>query len=116
MKILLEEGEGRLVKAGTIRVEAGLCLVGDPCHIVEEDGGIHGLGWTEFVASFAPKGDQQFSAAGEENEGVLAYTGLGDGLYSVYAVMNEGRCMGLVVDFGPDEDSHRAAINEGRAH
>jgi len=71
---------------GKIGVDAGMCWVGDPSYILPDDASERPGLWKKLTAlisnkSFAPMNYE----AGAEGLGVCVSSGYGDGVYSVYA-------------------------------
>ncbi len=98
-----------MVHIGNFAVDSGQAMIGDPCYLDE---------WKPWDSE-AVKFDEHPKHAGEygylgacnatltegygelnRGSGVVFTTGYGDGLYPVYAIMNEdGRIAGVFVDF-----------------
>ena len=97
-------------KIGVIGVDAGLCWLGDPCYIISEDATKKWPKWLDFCDSIDqtkyPTAQQYNYPMGHPGLGVLVSTGWGDGVYPVYAEIEEGRVKSVTVDFfgGEDED------------
>ena len=76
-------------KIGKIGVDSGLCWIGDPCYINEEDN--HPLkNWHKFLDIFYGEDESTFARSfkyekGHEGLGVCVSTGYGDGSYNIYA-------------------------------
>ena len=112
------ERESAFQEVGIIGVDAGLCMVGDPCYIKSEDHPAHD--WSKFCSMIAgqyPTVHQLNYAAGHEGLGVVVSTGYGDGCYPVSVVYgDEGRVSEIRIDFmGEDpglEDEDRDALEE----
>ena len=95
--------------AGHIGVDAGLCWIGDPCHIIHstDDNSVAlGKDWGEFCDKTSDgrldhNGYQSFNyPAGHEGLGVVTSTGWGDGTYPVYVKKNkEGRVVEVRIKF-----------------
>jgi hypothetical protein len=92
-----------LILVGHFSVDSGQAMIGDPCYLDNWQP------WDSDKNSF----DEHMQKAGEyDNYGelgnssaVVFSTGYGDGLYPVYAEINEdGRVAKIVVDFIGDED------------
>ena len=98
-----------LILAGSIAVDSGQAMVGDPCYLDKwntnendewnlegkiGDYSYHGASATTLANSFGQLG---FA------DSVVFNTGYGDGLYPVYVQMNEdGRVSKVVIDFEGD--------------
>jgi hypothetical protein len=78
---------------GTIGVEAGLCWIGDPCYIIqnEEAGKPKEIKtWDNFCDAMSGVDTKSFNyAMGHEGLGVCVSTGFGDGSYPVYATISD---------------------------
>jgi len=100
---------------GHIAVDAGMCMVGDPCYTI--DGELGKLDWAEFLKLYIPFEDKDgkpnmhwaipFPAhqpAGKMpdkvHRAVIVTTGYGDGLYPVVANINkDGRITSVTIKF-----------------
>jgi hypothetical protein len=98
-----------MVHIGNFAVDSGQAMIGDPCYLDEWKP------WDSTVDKFEdhPKHAGEYGYLGACNatltegygelnrgSGVVFTTGYGDGLYPVYAIMNEdGRIAGVFVDF-----------------
>jgi hypothetical protein len=100
-------------KIGEIGVDAGLCWIGDPCYILhaQEPPQAIGRDWGEFCdilnrAGQYPTAMQFHYDLGHPGLGVVVSTGYGDGVYPVYAELNEeGRVARVLVEFiAPEEE------------
>jgi hypothetical protein len=112
---------------GVIGVDAGLCWIGDPSYIMHHDRDSEathasdqeawaslskaiGNSWSEFC-DILNRGQQHPTARqfnyvlGHPGLGVCVETGYGDGIYPVYAEINdEGRIAKVSVEFITDDD------------
>ncbi len=75
-------------RVGQIKVDAGLCWLGDPCYILHRDGGglprTLGSNWSEFCDMVSDSGVTNFDHEPEiKGLGVAVSTGYGDGVYPV---------------------------------
>ena len=92
-------------KVGEIGVDAGLCMVGDPCYASYPDHPDHPIhNWDKFCESLKEHDKQHPQQATamqiDQRTGVVVSTGYGDGIYPVFARYNaDGRIVGLKVDF-----------------
>ena len=102
---------------GEIGVDAGLCWIGDPCYILHTKQPPQAIGkdWSEFCAILHndphyPTAKQFNYDHGHAGLGVTVSTGYGDGVYPVFAEINEdGRVAKVWVDFlCEDEDGEGA--------
>ncbi len=96
---------------GVIGVDAGLCWLGDPCYVFGKDASHKWGTWMDFVNSIKDRvlpTTQQFNyEMGHAGLGVLVSTGYGDGLYPVYAEIEDNRVKSVTVEFfggAEDED------------
>jgi hypothetical protein len=102
-----------LTLIGHFAVDSGQAMVGDPCYLDEWEP------WNSNVDQFDDyknrKGQYSYLGACEAtltkgygslgNSAVVFSTGYGDGLYPVYAEINEdGRVAKIVIDFMGDDD------------
>jgi hypothetical protein len=111
-KIMTDNG---MTLIGHIAVDSGQAMVGDPCYLDEWEP------WNDSTEEFDehPKHAGKYSYLGACNatldkgygelgmaSGVVFSTGYGDGLYPVYAEINDdGRVARVVIEFvGEDED------------
>jgi hypothetical protein len=103
-------------KIGSITVDAGICWIGDPCYILHKDNPPKSIGkdWDDFVDILydgrfdGVDGSKEFFHDGCDSGpglGVVVQTGYGDGVYPVYAELNDkGRVKRVYVDFFYEED------------
>lgn len=93
------------IKVGEIRVDAGLCWVGDPCYCVTPDADEHPTQtWNEFcdkLQTIEKRGVAQWNyKSGHRGLGVTVSTGYGDGVYPVFIRRNaNGRISAVKVVF-----------------
>ena len=111
----MKQYEQKLV--GHIAVDAGICMVGDPCYVLKDEGeerypGI-GKTWGDFVNLLyeedgTPANNMQLYFDKEKTNaglGVVVQSGYGDGYYPVYIRKNsEGRVIEVTVKFDENED------------
>jgi hypothetical protein len=96
------------VQIGTIGVDAGLCMIGDPCYVIDRPLGKGS--WDAFLDARTPQDEDaahwelETSMAVERGRkfpcGLLVTTGDGDGEYPVYAKIEDGRVRKVIIDFG----------------
>jgi len=120
-------------KVGTIYVDAGCVMVGDPCYTQGDDATSRSSSWNEFLHKtwpnvFLADGTVNHSeqmadvapALGEEGTGIVVSSGYGDGEYPVYVTREGGRIASLTVVFIGDEawrgDFEGLDEDELRAH
>jgi hypothetical protein len=95
---------------GEIGVDAGLCWIGDPSYILHTGEPPQAIGkdWGEFcdrLRGAYPTCKQLHYDLGHPGLGVVVSTGYGDGVYPVYAEINEeGRIARIMVEFISDEE------------
>ncbi len=86
-------------RVGDIAVDTGNIIVADPAYVLKgatEDG----LTFEHAVGLDLPEmPDQAIRSLSEEGQGLLIQTGFGDGFYPVFARIDNGRVMGLRIDF-----------------
>jgi hypothetical protein len=103
-----------LVLAGSIAIDSGQAMVGDPCYLDEWDTN-KGDEWNleGKVGQYSYQGASATTLANSYGElgfatAVVFNTGYGDGLYPVYVQMNdEGRVSKIVIDFEGDLDEEQ---------
>jgi hypothetical protein len=100
-KVSLSKGE--FVHIGNIGVDAGMCWLGDPCYIFhKEKDEVPEIGksWENFC-DIIEKSNFYKTRTIEFNNGlgVLTSTGVGDGVYPVYAIKYNREIAGVFVDF-----------------
>lgn len=91
----------RTVKIGEVAVDAGIVLVGDPCYHWEEKDNLKqqiGTSWDAFCA--ATEECQLYQSF--DRLGVVVSTG-GDGVFPVYAEIENGRVRSVTIQFESDE-------------
>lgn len=87
------------VKLGTIGVDSGTVLLGDPAYIPQQ-------GWDDFhqtlvdIGFFTTHHAEPFG----EGLGLIVSSGYGDGSYPVYADVVDGRIMKIEIDFNDEDD------------
>jgi hypothetical protein len=99
---------------GQVQIESGLLLLADPVHIpgyavVNESGELSG----EAAGDMDYFGEEDTLCAPaladpevddvEDYRGVMTRTGIGDGVYDVLAQIENGRVIGISIDFKTDE-------------
>lgn len=113
-KELKTNPKNEVVLVGHIGVDAGLCWLGDPCYIMHTDKPPKAIGedWGEFCNTIDddkhPTMQSYNFDMGHEGLGVLVSSGIGDGLYPVYAEVEELKNWGkrvkkVWVEFFEDE-------------
>jgi hypothetical protein len=104
-----------LILAGTIAIDSGQAMVGDPCYLDtfeqwadgtpfnhQEKAGEYG-----YLGACGVTLKDGFGQLGE-SQAVVFNTGYGDGLYPVYVQLNEdGRVSKVVIDFEGDLDEEQ---------
>jgi hypothetical protein len=106
----IHKTKGVVKQIGVIGVDAGLCWIGDPCYIFDPDQRPKAIGkdWPDFCAKLSKDRPtcQQFNYdIGHPGLGVVVSTGAGDGVYPVYAEIEDGIVSKVWVDFTAfDED------------
>ena len=86
-------------QVGNISVDAGLCWVGDPCYLIQSSNpdGLDNLpkeieNWPNFIQSLGTDDPviKSFNhKRGHEGLGVCVSSGIGDGLYPVFATVED---------------------------
>jgi hypothetical protein len=101
-------GTQTVEQIGEIRVDSGLCWIGDPRHVIHRDQPLPkaiGTNWQNFCDGIreedTPFRSRQFNHdSGQSGLGVAVESGYGGGVYSVMAAFNEeGRVSRVWVDF-----------------
>lgn len=94
---------------GTVFVDAGIVMVGDPCYTLPDDGSHRDetvRDWSKFCGEMDAQdyGTHQKPFPVKE-VGIVVQSGYGDGEYPVFIEQNnEGRVKRLVVEFISDEE------------
>ena len=73
---------------GKIGVDAGMCWIGDPSYILPDDASERPGLWKKLIALISNKSFVSIgykSGVADINSGVCVSSGYGDGVYSVYA-------------------------------
>jgi hypothetical protein len=103
-----------LVLAGSIAIDSGQAMVGDPCYLDEWDTNKNDEWNLEGkVGEYSYQGASATTLANSYGQlgfatAVVFNTGYGDGLYPVYVQMNdEGRVSKIVIDFEGDLDEEQ---------
>lgn len=68
-------------KVGEMGVDAGLCLVGDPCYVLGDDASHRVRSWDKFCDKLH---EIEKDGVAVHDFGVTVGTGYGDGCYAVY--------------------------------
>ena len=79
-------------KIGYISVDAGVCWIGDPCYILDGKPPKPLDDWSSFCESLGGEHPTMHSfnhRNGTEGLGVCVSTGIGDGVYPVFATVKE---------------------------
>ena len=90
-------------KMGSVGVDTGQLIIGDPAYFVHKDSGMSS------VLKKAMRGEGRdrgfnYKRTGKPGLGYMTSTGWGDGLYPIYATYRDGRVAKLEIDFmGPPE-------------
>jgi len=104
-------------KIGVIGVDAGLCWLGDPCYVFGDQDAEHKWNtWMDFVETIKadqyPTTQQYNYNLGHPGLGVLVSTGWGDGVYPVFAEIEDGRVKRVTVDFDYEGDPEEIEEDE----
>ncbi len=97
-------------KIGVIGVDAGLCWLGDPCYVLSDDAVKKWPKWSDFcdtiINNVYPTTQQYDYPKGHPGLGVLVSTGYGDGVYPVYAEIEDNRVKSVTINFfgGPEDE------------
>jgi hypothetical protein len=91
------------VQIGTISVDAGIVMIGDPCY--RFDNPLPAANdWDAFVGATLAAGDRAVSQPLGNGCGIVVPTGWGDGEYPVTATFVNGRIVSVTIDFDPPAD------------
>ena len=97
-----------LILAGRIGIDSGQAMVGDPCYLDDwdtnknEEWNLEGkAGDYSYHGASATTISNSYGELGHAKS-VVFNTGYGDGLYPVYAMMQDGRVSKIVIDFMGD--------------
>ena len=102
---------------GTICVDAGIVMVGDPCYTLPDDASHRDAvarDWSRFCdATFAdPNNADGYSTPFGEGTSVVVSSGYGDGRYPVFVERTyDGRVARLVIEFVADEEDYDECLN-----
>ncbi|WP_432006335.1 hypothetical protein [Streptomyces parvus] len=90
------------VKIGTVHVDAGVVMIGDPCYSVTGDASHHIKTWSEFCKK-SPYGKEKYDVTEPYGHGLglVVPTLYGDGSYPVYAELEGDRVARVTIDFDP---------------
>lgn len=93
------------VEIGTVYVDAGIIMIGDPCYTATGDASHHIETWSEFCKR-TPWGEKPYNVTEPAGHGLglVVPTLYGDGAYPVYAELEDGRVARVTVDFDPSYD------------
>ncbi|MGW3323912.1 hypothetical protein [Streptomyces virginiae] len=93
------------VKIGTVMVDSGTVMIGDPCYTITGDASHHIKTWREFCDR-TPWGEKPYDVTEPAGAGIglSIPTYWGDGSYPVYADIQNGRIARVTVDFDPEYD------------
>ena len=87
-------------KIGTLGVDSGAVMVVDPAYVINHQA--EQITVNERLQSMVEQlqagGQMDLAGMGLHGDGVAAYTGIGDGVFSVYRVLVAGKVVGLFVD------------------
>lgn len=100
----------RIEQVGEIYVDTGECWIGDPCHLFDDEEGKAdtarlGENWQAFCRTMEQAADTH-GVISFDGMGIVIPTGMGDGIYPVFATFNkDGRVTEVIVQFlNEDED------------
>jgi hypothetical protein len=95
-----------LKEIGTVQVDSGLIWIGDPGYVFDGPRPTDiGRSWQEFCDRYqarekeTPGAVQYNSDSGHPGLGVAVSTGIGDGFYPVYAEIEDGLVVRVVIQF-----------------
>ncbi|MGW0844137.1 hypothetical protein ACWD26_29170 [Streptomyces sp. NPDC002787] len=95
------------VRIGTVHVDSGTVMVGDPCYTATGDASHHIKTWSEFCER-SPFGREPYDVTQPAGPGLglVIPTLYGDGSYPVHGELVGGRVARVIIDFDPacDED------------
>ena len=93
---------------GYIYVDAGICMIGDPCYTLPDDGSHRDdvmRNWDKFCDAIADKNVATFGDDGRlGSTAIVVGTGWGDGTYPVTGIMENGRVMSVTINFDEGEE------------
>ena len=104
-----------LILAGTIAIDSGQAMVGDPCYLDTFEHWADGTPFNHaekageygYLGSCGVTLKDGFGQLGE-SQAVVFSTGYGDGLYPVYVKLNDdGRVSKVVIDFDGELDEEQ---------
>lgn len=78
------------IPAGSVNVDSGMIMIGDPCYVAADDHPDHIIhNWEKFVEWLHKNGSNWKTR--EMDTGVIVSSGYGDGTYPVEISMKDGR-------------------------
>lgn len=101
------------IQVGTVFVDAGIVMVGDPCYSLPDDGSHRVSDWSEFCnRTFDKRNELDPSGVSQPlgpGIGIVVPSGYGDGEYPVFIEVTEDgpwgrRVKSVTVEFITDED------------
>jgi hypothetical protein len=105
-----------LKQIGTVSVDSGLIWIGDPLYVLHGRKPIDiGRSWQEFCNQHWPREEKTSRAVqynhdgGHPGLGMAVATGFGDGVYPVYAEIEDGLVVRVVIQFCDEFDPDREA-------
>jgi len=91
---------------GNFAVDSGQVMIGDPCYLddfenddYKEDGVKNNYSYSGSCATTTTKQNGGELLANGVSVAVVSTTGMGDGIYPVYAVKEDGRIKELIIKF-----------------
>lgn len=91
---------------GHISVDAGICMIGDPCYTLPDDASHRDStikNWDKFVEALGDKSVVTFNDNGLGATSIVVETGWGDGTYPVTAIMEDNKVLAVFVNFSEGE-------------
>lgn len=98
------------VQVGSLYVDAGIIMLGDPCYTLPDDGSDHIGDWSTFCdALHKSEKEGVYKPFMSEHTAIVVDSGLGDGEYPVYVEYEDmgswgKRIKSVTVEFLMDED------------
>lgn len=98
---MIRETKKTYEKIGTISVDSGLVLIGDPCYFLHnQKPASMGKNWKEFCTEIENNQHHEFwHDIGRPGAAITASTGYGDGEYDVMAEKINGRISKITITF-----------------
>ena len=92
-----------LKKIGTIHIDTGTILIGDPCTIIDDERLHSPKGWSKFIDEVLVPMDKEMKSSGNAKGKIISFTG-GDKSCNVYAVIKDKETKQIIINLQDDSD------------